>query len=433
MTLPAPLRSAQRLGLLWVAVAVSSLSCGVPSFEPPLLGAGAQAACNCPAGTTCGDGGAACVSTIPCARDAQCEVAPDACLIAPGSCAAGRCAYERRVACVGDVCTADAGCDDADPCNGVERCVMGRCVAGVPLVCDDRDPCTVDRCRPFLGCRATTVVDGTACSDGNACNGLEVCVGGRCTAGRPLSCDDGNGCTVDRCAPATGCEHAPLPDDTGCDDGDVCNGVNVCRAGRCVAGTPPVCNDGNPCTADSCDPRRGCQSAAVAEGTVCGAGDACTPASTCRSGVCRAPARVGCDDGNPCTVDSCGANGQCAHIALPNGTQCQVGDACTAAATCRAGVCVPGGIAATCDDRNPCTADSCDPRLGCRNQRLPDGTSCGAGRSCVTGRCRALSAIGASPLWRGCGVAEGPGAASWWLVLLACVAMWARLRRRGGR
>ncbi len=49
------------------------------------------------------------------------------------------------------------------------------------------------------------------CDDGQYCNGMETCNTGTqtCEPGSPPDCDDGNGETVDFCAPATGaCEHA---------------------------------------------------------------------------------------------------------------------------------------------------------------------------------------------------------------------------------
>src|SRR5262249_30235929 len=39
-----------------------------------------------------------------------------------------------------------AFCDDADLCNGRETCQTGVCRAGTPLTCDDGDPCTVNGC-----------------------------------------------------------------------------------------------------------------------------------------------------------------------------------------------------------------------------------------------------------------------------------------------
>jgi hypothetical protein len=43
-----------------------------------------------------------------------------------------------------------------------------------------------------------------------------------------------------------------------CDDHNVCNGTESCQAGVCVPGTPITCNDGSPCTTDTCDPVAGC-------------------------------------------------------------------------------------------------------------------------------------------------------------------------------
>lgn len=43
-----------------------------------------------------------------------------------------------------------------------------------------------------------------------------------------------------------------------CDDLDVCNGVETCQAGACVPGGPLVCDDGNACTTNGCDPIAGC-------------------------------------------------------------------------------------------------------------------------------------------------------------------------------
>lgn len=42
--------------------------------------------------------------------------------------------------------------------------------------------------------------------------------------------------------------------DAECDDAVFCNGAEICSSGACFAGSPPSCNDGNPCTTDACDP-----------------------------------------------------------------------------------------------------------------------------------------------------------------------------------
>ncbi len=68
------------------------------------------------------------------------------------------------------------------------------------------------------------------CNDGNVCNGIEDCVGQVCVPGSSLSCDDGDSCTADSCDPLTGCTSAAID-----------------------------CDDGVSCTTDSCDQLVGCE------------------------------------------------------------------------------------------------------------------------------------------------------------------------------
>ena len=213
--------------------------------------------------------------------------------------------------CVNGVCqgTLIIICDNGDPCDGVETCnpVSGACGPGPLPTCDDGDVCTDDSCTPFVGCLHTpntapcddgkrctfndTCSGGTCggtpvpCENGNVCDGVAVCdsASGACVAGPIPDCDDGNQCTDDTCDPLLGCQHQnnTSPCDDGdlctlfekcdgngvcvgtpvsCTDNDRCNGEEICNpaTGACMPGTPPDCNDGNVCTADSCDPVAGC-------------------------------------------------------------------------------------------------------------------------------------------------------------------------------
>ena len=92
-----------------------------------------------------------------------------------------------------------------------------------------------------------------SCDDGLYCNGGEACDFGVCQAGIPVTCDDGVGCTVDACNEATDtCDN--VPDNGLCDDGLWCNGAESCNPGNdCQSGIPVECDDGIPCTADSCN------------------------------------------------------------------------------------------------------------------------------------------------------------------------------------
>jgi subtilisin family serine protease len=67
-------------------------------------------------------------------------------------------------------------------------------------------------------------------------------------------CNDGTACTLDRCQGWT-CVHEAVV----CDDGNVCNGIETCDAvSGCRYGVPPVCDDGDRCTRDTCEAARGC-------------------------------------------------------------------------------------------------------------------------------------------------------------------------------
>jgi lipopolysaccharide/colanic/teichoic acid biosynthesis glycosyltransferase/LmbE family N-acetylglucosaminyl deacetylase len=110
-------------------------------------------------------------------------------------------------------CTADAECDDGDPCT-VERCIERRCTQAV-------------------------VADGTACGDADDCNGRETCRAGACTRDDPPACADGDPCTADTCvAPGT------------CDRRSVCTPLPARGRGGCrlsVVGIPAgTCRDGDP-------------------------------------------------------------------------------------------------------------------------------------------------------------------------------------------
>src|SRR5262249_42446217 len=187
-------------------------------------------------------------------------------------------------------------CSDGNPCNGAETCQAGACAAGTPLVCNDGNPCTGDSCNPAAGCQFVVLSNGTTCSDGNACNGVETCQNGSCTAGTPPDCNDGNACTADSCNTVQGGQHAAGSDSTPCHAATVCNGVETCQAGRCTSGTPSNCDDGNPCTTDSCDPVLGCRHTAVVNGTSCSDGNLCNGAETCQAGTCTSGTAPNCDD-----------------------------------------------------------------------------------------------------------------------------------------
>jgi hypothetical protein len=128
-----------------------------------------------------------------------------------------------------------------------------------------------------------------------------------------VDCDDGFPCTVDSCDTTGRCVHAP-------DDG--------------------LCNDGIGCTLDRCDPvTREC--AFVPRDTLCDNGTYCDGTERCdvAAGCVPGPAIV-CDDGVACTADACEET---------------------------IGRCTSAPVDAACDDGNVCTTDACDAVAGCRH------------------------------------------------------------------
>jgi hypothetical protein len=215
-------------------------------------------------------------------------------------------------------------------------------------------------------------------------------VDGDCFSGPPLDCDDSNECTADSCDEGTGCLHENL--ETDCDDQDACTGIGRCAGGECRSGPAIDCDDGNPCTDDSCDSLTGCSN--THNEADCDDLDACTTADRCGAGVCRGGPALECDDGNPCTDDACEAARGCVNDA--NQAPCEDGDACTVSDTCSGAVCQPGpGV--VCDDGNPCTTDSCDSAAGCvtvdNEDTCDDGLACTLGDTCAGGLCSGVPLV----------------------------------------
>ncbi len=131
-----------------------------------------------------------------------------------------------------------------------------------------------------------------------------------------------------------------------------------------------------------------------------------------------------CDDGNSCTVDSCGASA-CQYAVVPDGTGCDDRDTTTFFDRCSAGACLgqrpqcqsdadcPDTDANVCSGRrrcqdfvcvataplvcpapnDPCRAASCNAVSGCGQTNAPNGTTCSDGNAstvndaCSNGAC----------------------------------------------
>ena len=124
------------------------------------------------------------------------------------------------------------------------------------------------------------------CSDGNVCNGLEICRDGVCISGETLECSPRNACVLSICDPRVGCKERILSSGS-CDDGNACTTGDLCKEGRCVGGEALACRDEGPCVFGICDPASGCSTKIARDGSVCDDGRKETKNDSCQSGQCR--------------------------------------------------------------------------------------------------------------------------------------------------
>ncbi len=344
-----------------------------------------------------------------CAKDSGCSLGPKKCVPANDS-AAGICAkMSSKVACAqaekdGIGCKwSPKGCYLLNWCNPHKT--QSACQAEKNIPCKFAASTCVG---------TSSLVTCAQAPDQKACEQAKVlgCVWNSCTPtnGGKEICDgldnDCDGVTDDGPAPTGKAAAKPSL----CDDGDQCNGAEVCKAGKCQAGAALKCAQA-PCQKVSCDKAKGCVSTPV-DGGACDDGDACSSSDTCQKGVCvgglgklcgdacnlavcdpktgqcGAATTKDCDDQNPCTSDSCDKAKGCVHTAKDGGA-CDDGDLCTTDATCTGGTC-GGGKAKVCDDGNACTSDSCDKAKGCTTASVSgpcdDGDPC-TKSSCSKGKC----------------------------------------------
>ena len=145
------------------------------------------------------------------------------------------------------------------------------------------------------------------------------------------------------------------------------------------------CNDKNGCTTDTCDAVVGCKYTLNVGG--CDDGSKCTTGDVCKDGACSGGKPPDCDDKNPCTEDKCDDKVGCKSE--PTAAPCDDANACTEGEKCDAGACT--GKPKGCDDANPCTQDGCDKVKGCTVEPFvgacDDGDACTEGDACKDVKC----------------------------------------------
>ena len=301
-------------------------------------------------GATCVDDdlGVRCVSVFCPAKGTTSTCLPDAKNGKIATCTNG------SLSAPGDCGVYGAICSTAVPPKA--KCVSGLCATGPKAAPKAGDLCYDNK---HFTCLSNGDLKESPCPTGSPCQTLAGKTGpgsGSCGPKPCGSCDDGNPCTDDSCNDGT-CDHKA--NTKPCDDKDLCTIGDVCSDGGC-GGDPKNCDDGFACTAD-----------------------------TCAGGTCaHNPSDPECDDGTPCTADKCTDKG---CVSTPQDGPCDDGDGCTVGGGCKNGACAPGSYK-QCDDDNTCSADSCkdgtcvhDPLTG----NCDDGDACTIGDYCAGGLCLA--------------------------------------------
>lgn len=262
------------------------------------------------------DGNGACVYDPSLA--VECPPAPTQCTAYYCSPGTGSCTLTPAVA--GTACDDGTAATENDACDALGLC------AGTPVVCDDSVECTTDTLDPESG-GCLFMPDDGACDNGNPCTLNSCDIDAGCTAEplEGLDCDDGDPCTMGDACVAGKClgewnsEQCDCEKDGDCsalDDGDLCTGIYTCQDGECALepGTVVTCPGyGGGCQVWTCNPETGdCDQAPAEEGTWCDGGS-CQEDAMCGAGGECAGAEVNCNDGNPCTTDSCLPGQGCEH------------------------------------------------------------------------------------------------------------------------
>ncbi|MBP46334.1 MAG: hypothetical protein CMH53_00120 [Myxococcales bacterium] len=238
---------------------------------------------------------------------------------------------DTKIDCVDSDCSSQAVCkeicddgkdndlDDQIDCKDPECVGAGNCVCQLKD-CDDKEVCTTDSCDAKTG-KCVNAPNKLVCDDGNACTNGDTCGAGKCL-GLAKSCSDGDPCTADSCDAKTG----------------KCVNKAIAGCGGCK--TAAQCDDANACTNDSCDLKTG-KCVNEPNKNPCDTGDVCTFGDTCDGkGNCKVGSNKTCDDGNSCTADTCDAKtGKCAYKNLADGAKCDDGKACSTGDACKAGTC----------------------------------------------------------------------------------------------
>ena len=325
------------------------------------------------------------------------------------------------------VCTSNANCNDNNDCT-TDVCSGGTC-SNTPnydtnLFCCDpstgdlaalnNNSCTNNTCNSngtvnFQNKPALTACGSTAnsqCDKPDSCDGNGNCnprfepsstlcgdMSPATTCNPADTCNGAGACNTPNLAPAnTPCGNVS-PLDPECDLGDTCNGLGACLVNNKPDNTP--CHDGDFCTDDDMGER------CLAGGCVPGAQKTCADLLTCTTNVCDEDANA-CDntglEPNTCLIEGvcynhdvrnpdndcqiCDSSDPNVWTVLPDGTDCNDGNACTGTPSVAPDTCAgPSGTGTTgvcAGEVDPNCNDTCDVAVeAVVGQNFSDNSSTG--------------------------------------------------------
>lgn len=221
--------------------------CDMPSGEEPLCDGMPCASCVAPC-VFDGDcsGGKLCDSSGTCYTPSNnCDIDDD--------CAAGQYCHP---GCV----PLKPSCETEADCSEDAICLAGFCIGGEVVPCQDDATCEVwaegvscqdGVCKPIGGC----VLD-SQCDEGEYCHGICLPMPEPPECKVDADCQPGHICQSEECRLPPECIYdVQCPDGHVCEDQQCYNDAGVCAW---LEKGPDFCDDGDPCTVDTCDAVTGC-------------------------------------------------------------------------------------------------------------------------------------------------------------------------------
>ncbi len=286
-------------------------------------------------------------------------------------------------------CLPGTACDDNTSCTAGSVC-SSSCVCGAPVTCDDGNPCTVDTCGDGApACLALEGQSGVSCGTGFTCDGGEcrsATVGPRLIINEISAGPDG---WVELAN--VGKKHAYLARYLLSSSGGGA-AVTSGPAGITASLAPGarLVVPYHALAANKLDALLLHRDNEVVE-TV---SNYWSQGSTLGLCVARRPDLTGTFAGTSVACTKGASNGGALTVCAVGGA-CDDGNACTTGEKFTSTCACQGGTTKDCEDGDVCTSDACDPDHGCSQVPEINFSSCATVKVCIAGVCKAEPACSA--------------------------------------